>query len=77
MSGKDLEGAAIKLVGPYWADSEGNGKAYTKAIGWPDLYIGEIREGAVKPLRICQSGKKGTIGWCNWESTRPDCPVGP
>ena len=71
----DLVGAGIKLVGPYWKDSEGNGKAYTTACGWPDLYIGKIKKNANKPLRIDQNGT--TIGWCDWDSTRMDALVGP
>ena len=76
MSSQMYVGAGVKLVGPYQKDSEGNGKAYTTACGWPDLYIGRIIENAKKPLRIDQIGG-GTIGWCNWGSTRMAALVGP
>ena len=75
MSDDYLVGAGVKLVGPYWIDSEGNGKAYTKACGWPNLYIGRIKQNAAKPLRIDHNGV--TIGWCNLDSTRMDALVGP
>lgn len=76
MSDDFYEGAGIKLVGPYWKDSEGNGKAYRTACGWPNLIIGHIKKGAEKPLRIDQLGG-GTIGWCDWDSTKMDALVGP
>lgn len=69
-------GAWFRLKVPYWKYSEGNGKAYLTACGWPYLITGKIRKEAKILLRIDELNID-PIGWCGWGSIRPIPVPGP
>lgn len=59
--GKAGEFFSIKLTGPYWEDSLGNGKPNDLAIGWSDLKAELVYPSAKCPFRISHNGVY--IGW--------------
>ncbi len=78
MSGwKQYDGRGVKLVGPYWDNDGGAGKAYNSATGSKEVFTAYYQgDGIKKPFRVVNSERK-TVGFTTNNNLRDAGPAPP